>query len=86
MARGWESKGVEQQQEERQANAQAPKRKLTPEQAQAIQRRETLLLSKKRAVQQLEVTADPNQRRMLELAIADLDAQLQKLDPSGPQV
>jgi hypothetical protein len=77
MARGWESKSVEQQQEE----AAAAKTRGTPlsaEQAAAQKRRQGLLLSRQRVLQQLEAAANPRHRQMLEAALADLDAQLKE--------
>ena len=75
MARGWESKSVEQQQEEATANvARGPR--LTPEQVAEKQKRRTLELSRVRIGQQLEAASNPKHRQMLEAALRDLDAQL----------
>lgn len=75
MARGWESKSVEQQQEEATSStAKGPR--LTPEQISEHQRRQSLELSRKRIAQQLEVATNPTHRQMLEAALKDLDAQL----------
>lgn len=75
MARGWESKSVEQQQEEA-ATAKTRGAPLTAEQAAAQQRRQGLLLSRQRVLQQLGAASNPRHRQMLETALADLDAQL----------
>ena len=78
MARGFDSKFVEAQQEE----ATRPKvigPRLTPEQLQAADRRKTLELSRARAVSDLERAKVPAHRKMLEEAIAALDAELEKL-------
>ena len=75
MARGWESKAVEQQQEEATANvARGPR--LTPEQVAEKQKRRSLELSRARIAQQLEAASNPKHRQMLESALKDLDAQL----------
>jgi hypothetical protein len=75
MARGWESKSVEQQQEEATSTvARGPR--LTPEQIANQQRRQSLELSRKRMAQQLEAASNPRHRQMLEMALRDLDAQL----------
>jgi hypothetical protein len=75
MARGWESKSVEQQQEEATSNvAKGPR--LTPQQIAKQQRRQSLELSRKRMAQQLEAATNPRHRQMLEMALRDLDAQL----------
>jgi hypothetical protein len=75
MARGWESKSVEQQQEE--AVTQKTGRKvLTPQQTAEENRRRGLLLSRQRVVQQIEAASNPRHRQMLEAALAELDRQL----------
>jgi hypothetical protein len=76
MARGWESKSVEQQQEERsvrQDNIRAP---ISPAEQQRNRKREGLLLSRERLTQQLLTALNPRHRQMLEQSIAELDRQL----------
>lgn len=75
MARGWESKSVEQQQEEA-ATGKSRGTPLSVEQAAAQKRRQRLLLSRQHILQQLEAASNPTHRQMLEAALADLDAQL----------
>jgi hypothetical protein len=80
MARGWESKSVEQQQEEATSE---PARKTKPLTAEQIGRRRqlsTLELSRKRILQQLEAATNPRHREMLEAALTDLDAQIAGFD------
>jgi hypothetical protein len=75
MARGWESKSVEQQQEE--ATSSQPQGKLlTPEQIVEQQKLKGLELSRQRVLQQLKVASNPQHRSMLEAALSELDAQL----------
>lgn len=81
MARGWESKSVEQQQEEAKSPAGNKGRPLTPEQIADQQRRRGLELSRKRILQQLELASNAQHRRMLEAALADLDKQLNQPRP-----
>jgi hypothetical protein len=77
MARGWESKSIEQQQEE--ASAEKVRRPpLTPEQIAEENRRKGLELSRQRIVQQMEAAANPKYRQMLEKALADLDNELKR--------
>jgi len=76
MARGWESKSVEQQQEEATSSTQKRGKPLTPEQIVEQQKRQGLELSRHRILQQLEVASNQQHRAMLEAALADLDAQL----------
>jgi hypothetical protein len=80
MARGWESKSVEQQQEvmlERQKTGRAP---ISPDAQQRQRKREGLLLSRSRLTQQLQAASNPRHRQMLEQAIAELDRQLSSLE------
>ena len=75
MARGWESKAVEQQQEEAAASKTGRKPR-SAEQIAEEQRRHSIELSRQRILQQLQVACNPRHREMLEKALADLDAQL----------
>jgi hypothetical protein len=75
MARGWESKSVEQQQEMATSDAGQTRPRLTPAEIAAEQRRETLRLSRQRILQQMEVASNPRHREMLEAALAELDRQ-----------
>ena len=79
MARGWESKSVEQQQEEATSSTQQYSKPLTPEQIAAKQKRKGLELSRQRILQQLEVASNPQHRTMLEAALAELNAQLSRV-------
>lgn len=76
MARGWESKSVEQQQEEAGARKEKVRATLTPEQIARENQRKGLLLSRERVLQQLASATNPRHRQMLEAALAELDAQL----------
>ena len=85
MARGWESKSVEQQQEEmaeqrksvREKTARAP---LPPKEQQRNRKREGLLLSRGQLKQQLQAASHPRHRQMLQQAIAELDRQLSSFE------
>ena len=81
MARGWESKAVEAQQDEA-AAARPAGPALSAAEAARRARRETLLLARTRALADLQVACAAAHRAMLERAIADLDAQLASLDAS----
>jgi len=78
MARGWESKSVEQQQEEAASSRASGRQHLTPEQATRERWRRGLELSRQRIVQQLERASNPQHRKMLEAALVDLEAQLKR--------
>lgn len=79
MARGWESKSVEEQQSEAVADHPPRNRPLTPEQALAQRQKQGLRLSRQRVLQQLAVAQNPVHRQMLEKALADLDTQVSRL-------
>ena len=79
MARGWESKGVEQQQDEATRSPSPRNRPFSPEEASKQRQKQGLTLSRQNVVQQLERATNPAYRQMLEKALADLDAQLSRL-------
>lgn len=78
MARGWESKSVEEQQAAASTQVES-KQRLTPEQAAQKQAREAIGLSRRRVLQQLQSVQNPRHRQMLENALSDLEAQLARL-------
>ena len=79
MARGWESKSVEEQQAEARASNKSSQPKLTASQIRKKQQMESLMLSRRRVEQQLAAAHAPRHLEMLRRALADLDAQIQKL-------
>jgi len=78
MARGWESKNIESQQEEAERGRKRGQA-LTPEEQEKLARRRSLELARLRAAADLERATAPAHRRMLEQAIAALDQQLQDI-------
>jgi hypothetical protein len=79
MARGWESKSIEAQQEEA-ARSRTPKPSLTEEQRAAEARRRTLQLARTRATEDLARASSPAHRTMLEQTIKAIDEQLHGLN------
>ena len=79
MARGWESKSVEAQQDEAAEKATSGKPHLTREEAERLREREALRLSLQSVVQRLQRSQDPRHRAMLEEALADLQRKLESL-------
>jgi hypothetical protein len=79
MARGWESKSVAEQQAEAAEARVHAKPRSAPDKIAFRQGEQRLQLSRKYLVQQLEVAQNPRYRRMLECALADLDARLSRL-------
>jgi hypothetical protein len=80
MARGWESKAVEAQQDAA-LEPRGSRAAVTPEAAARASARATLMLARTRALADLQRACAPAHRAMLEQAIADLDDRLATLDP-----
>jgi hypothetical protein len=78
MARGWESKSIEEQQSAVSTQVES-KQRLTPQQAAQKQEREAIELSRRRVLEQLESVQNPRHRQMLEIALSELDARLARL-------
>ncbi|MDT5122568.1 MAG: hypothetical protein QOC96_2050 [Acidobacteriota bacterium] len=82
MARGWESKAVEDQIEE--ASKRALKKSaaddLTPEQRARLDRLESLRLSRARTLTQLERATRPAHREMLQRTLRALEAEIDELN------
>jgi hypothetical protein len=78
MARGWESKSVESQQEEA-ATTESKGQPLSAEALAARKKRQELELIRKKVEHDLEVAANPRHRQMLEQALADVDRRLQAM-------
>ena len=81
MARGWESKSVEDQQQDARSAAPAPAGAVEPAEAARRTERATLQLSRTRALMDLQHACAPAHRAMLEAAIRDLDQQIANLSP-----
>jgi len=84
MARGWESKSIEAQQEAaaERRTAAAP---ITANESARLAERATLSLARTRALADLQRACAPAHRAMLEQAIADLDRRIAALDTSKTQ-
>jgi len=81
MARGWESKDVESQVEDRNIVAEnsGNKAKKTVEDMQREMEKRGLLLSRKRVANDLETATHPNHRKSLEAALEHLDKKIAEL-------
>jgi len=75
VARGWESKAVEAQQDAA-ADTKPSALQVGREEAQRRADRETLMLARTRALADLQQACAPAHRAMLEQAIAELDRRL----------
>ena len=79
MARGFESKSVEAQQEEAARGRKPTGPTMSPEERAVEERRRMLELTRARARDDLSRASAPAHKRMLEQAIAALDQQLRDL-------
>ena len=80
MARGWESKSVEEQISERQSEKQpSAKKKPTRQEIEKKTKREGILLARSRAATALESTRDDRYRALLQRTLDHLDEELSKL-------
>ena len=80
MARGWESKAVEAQIETAESRAAAKQAPLTPDELAKKQLRQSLTLSRNRVLADLQKSRNPRYQKMLNDALAHLDAKLAELD------
>ena len=85
MARGWESKGVEAQQEAA-VNSPSKAQKIPAEEAARRSERATLSLARTRAMADLQTACAAAHRAMLEQAIADLDKRIAALENPNSQI
>ena len=86
MARGWESKAVEDQQQEaerRALEASAPAFEQSPEVRARRERLESLRLSRSHTLDQLESATNPAHREMLRRTLTALEAATEFLAPNG---
>ena len=77
MARGWESKSVESQQDAQSSSERGDG--MTPEQRRRKLKRESVEMSRRRVLQEIETTRSEVRRASLEQAMAFLDQQLEEL-------
>jgi hypothetical protein len=84
MARGWESKAVDEQQSAAEAaRAERGRQQLTPAELESRAKRETLMLNRARTLQTLQAVCDRRHRALLEQTLAALDAELAALDAAA---
>ena len=81
MARGWESKSVEDQQSAAEADRDAHiKPRMSPAERAKQERKQSLLLSRSQVLSRLKVAMNPRYRAQLESALHDLEAQLRECE------
>lgn len=76
MARGWESKSVEAQQDEARDKSSDRRPAMSTEEAARWREKENLRLSRKTVLAQMEASVNPRHRKLLEETLADLDRKL----------
>jgi hypothetical protein len=79
MARGWESKSVEEQIE----NARQKKKAAvahSPKPVHHSRQHENLVLARARLVKDLEITDNPRYKQFLEASLAEIDKQIAETD------
>ena len=79
MARGWESKSIEAQQEEASSSKSSGRPRLTREGADRQRKMESLQLSLRRIAEQMEHIQNARHRQMLEQARTDLEREIEAL-------
>ena len=79
VARGWESKSVEEQQAQAAFTVNPTRPPLTPAEIANVRRKQGLTLSRQHVLQQLEAAKNPRHREVLQNALAELDRQLAQL-------
>ena len=80
MARGWESKSVESQMEALESKKPASHRVVRTEEQKRVDReRESLQMSRKRVLHDIETATHPRYREQLETALRYLDSRLKEL-------
>jgi hypothetical protein len=86
VARGWESKSIESQQEERlRASQRRGRAPADTGPAGALDRRRTLELARARAVADLQASASPRHRALLERSVAAIEQQLDEVSRVLPK-
>ena len=79
VARGWESKSVEDQQAQYAESQSDLRQKLTPNELKKRQITDGLMLSRKRIAHQLEDAQNPQLRTMLERALSHIDSEIARI-------
>jgi hypothetical protein len=80
MARGWESKSVEDQIAASEGERRQAGRRPTAAERERAERRESLRLNRARTLQSLQTACDRRYRALLEDTLAHLDAELAALE------
>jgi hypothetical protein len=79
MARGWESKSIEAQQEDAASKQPSQKPRFTRKEAGQFREKESLQLALRNVIEQLQSSQNSQRRAMLELAKSDLEQRIESL-------
>jgi hypothetical protein len=79
VARGWESKSVEDQQAQHAESESNFRQRLTPEEMATRRIKDGLMLSRKQITDQMESAKSPQHREMLAMALSHLDAEIARI-------
>jgi hypothetical protein len=80
VARGWESKSVEEQQAVAGETPKKSQPRLSAKEAAMMREKENLRLARQRVLQQMEASTNPLHRKVFQDALVDLDAKLRHLE------
>ena len=80
MARGWESKSVEAQIEEKEKAFVLPMKPRTPDQIQHIMEKRTLELARAKVAHELASSRNPRYTLMLQRSLSELDKKIAAID------
>jgi len=82
MARGWESKSIESQQDLARDEQNSHRQPLSEQGKKALREREGLLLSRARVIKQMEASTNERYTKVLREALKELEQKLASLDGS----
>ena len=80
MARGWESKAVEAQIEEKEKATAKPVNTRTPDQIQHMMEKRTLELARAKVARELASSQNPRYAQMLQQSLDELDKKIAAID------
>ena len=80
MARGWESKSVEEQMENARQKKKDAAAAHTPKPVHHSRQHENLVLARARLVKDLETTDNPRYKQFLEASLVEIDKQIAKTE------
>jgi hypothetical protein len=80
VARGWESKSVEEQIASAKERSGEHRARLTPEEIEVERKKDSLELQRTRVLHEIEICKDPRYRKTLETGLEYLNGQIKALE------